>query len=80
MHDLLATRRRRTPLLPSCTLWGASARWLAARIGQESDALKALGDFQALRREMEYLVEAIGEAAADLDGWIQMEIDRARGK
>ena len=58
------------------------ARWRtrADEVEAEKDALRALVLFHALRRDMEYLEEAIGELTLDLDGWIQNEVDRLRGK
>ena len=59
-----------------------AANWLkrADAIECESDELKAMARFQALRNDMQYLEEAISMAAIELDTWIQSEIDRARGK
>ncbi|MGE0120813.1 MAG: hypothetical protein AB7S58_22940 [Dongiaceae bacterium] len=56
--------------------WRARATETAA----ERDALIALDRYQALRNDMAYLEEVIGEAAAELDAWIQLQIDIARGK
>jgi hypothetical protein len=56
--------------------WRARAEKLAAL----NDDLAALDTFQALRNDMAYLEEAIHDAAGQLDSWIQLEIDRARGK
>ena len=52
----------------------------ATAVGNETDPLKAMGRYRSLRKSMEYLEESIMSAAADLDQWIQMEIDKARGK
>ena len=52
----------------------------ADAVGNETNPLKALDLYEALRNDMSYLEEAIISAAADLDHWIQMEIDIARGK
>ena len=52
----------------------------ADAVGNETDPLKALDLYENLRNDMSYLEEAITSAAADLDHWIQMEIDIARGK
>jgi len=52
----------------------------AKAVGVETDELRALAIYQALRNDMLYLEDAVGEAAAGLDAWIQGETDRARGK
>ena len=52
----------------------------AEAIKNEPDALEAMMLYQALRHDMAYLEEAITNAASELDAWIQLEIDRARGK
>lgn len=52
----------------------------AAEIGLLADFIAALDRYQALRNDMQYLEDAIGEAAAELDAAIQNEVDRARGK
>ena len=52
----------------------------ATAVGNETDPLKAMGRYGSLRKSMEYLEESIMSAAADLDQWIQMETDKARGK
>lgn len=72
---LEATWRQRYTSLPL-------EKWLARAeaIRQEPDPLVALDLHQALRNDMAYLEDAMGNAAAELDAWIQMEIDRARGK
>lgn len=52
----------------------------ATAVANETDPLKAMGRYRSLRQSMEYLEESIISAAADLDQWIEMEIDKARGK
>jgi hypothetical protein len=58
----------------------ASWRSRADVIEAEPDDLRSLARYHALRRDMEYLEETVGEYAAGLDQHIQMEIDRMRGK
>jgi hypothetical protein len=72
MQQTWRPRFRRIPL----DNWGARA----TDTGAERDALTALDRYQALRNDMAYLEEVIGEAAAELDAWIQLQIDIARGK
>lgn len=57
-------------------------KWLkrAEKIESESNSLISLHLYRVLHREILYIEEAISEAALELDIWIQMEIDRARGK
>ncbi|MYC08199.1 MAG: hypothetical protein F4X57_13680 [Chloroflexi bacterium] len=57
-------------------------RWMrrAIAVGQASDPLIAMDLYQSLRNDMSYLEEAFESSALDLDGWIQREIDKARGK
>jgi len=55
-------------------------RCRAKAIAVEPTGLRTLSSYQALRNDMNYLETAIGDAAAELDAWIQLEIDRARGK
>ena len=59
-----------------------SEKWMlrADAIEREADPLVAMDSYQSLRSEMSYLEEAIEFAAQELDRWIQIEIDRARGK
>ena len=52
----------------------------ATALGHETDPLKAMSRYESLRSSMSYLEESIMSAAADLDQWIQTEIDKARGK
>ena len=52
----------------------------AQAVGGETDPLVAMELYQSLRHDMSYLEEAIDSAANELDRWIQMEIDRMRGK
>ena len=52
----------------------------ATALEKETDPLKAVGRYKSLRDSMSYLEESIMSAAADLDRWIQTEIDKARGK
>ena len=58
------------------------AKWRrrAEAIKKEQDPLKAMTLYHALRNDMAYLEGAIKNAASELDAWIQLEIDRARGK
>jgi hypothetical protein len=55
-------------------------RTRADGIEAEADALISMAQAQDLRRDMAYLGEAVQRSAAALDGYIQDEIDRARGK
>ena len=57
-------------------------KWMlrADAIEREADPLVAMASYQSLRNDMSYLEGAIETAANDLDHWIQMEIDIARGK
>ena len=59
-----------------------SESWMvrAAAVERETDPLAALALYQSLRNDMAYLEEATLTAAEGLDGWIQNEIDKARGK
>ena len=59
-----------------------SPQWLgrADAIEREPKSLKAMILYQALRRDMEYLEEAIETAATELDIWIQHQVDFVRGK
>ena len=52
----------------------------ATSLGNETDPLKALARYKSLRNSMSYLEDSITSAAVDLDQWIQVEIDKARGK
>lgn len=52
----------------------------AIQIEAESDPFKALFLYKNLRDDMEYLEAAISDAALELDAYIQLEIDHARGK
>ena len=72
---LQATWRQRHSLVP-LDKW----RHRADAIECEHDPLVATAQYQALRNDMIYLEEAIMNSAMELDAWIQMEIDRARGK
>jgi len=65
-------RHRRLPL----------AKWRARAdlVERQPNPLVAMARYQALRNDMAYLEEALGEAAYQLESYIQMEIDRARGK
>ena len=56
--------------------------WLlrASAVEREADPLIAMSLYESLRNDMSYLEEAVRSAAGELDGWIQMEIDKARGK
>ena len=73
--DLEASWKQRHAVVPI-------ENWMrrATALGHETDPLKAIGRYRSLRKTMEYLEESIMSAAADLDQWIQMEIDKARGK
>ena len=57
-------------------------RWMlrASAVEREADPLIAMSLYQSLRNDMSYLEEAVQSAAGELDGWIQMEIDKVRGK
>ena len=59
-----------------------ASRWFtrAEAIFAEPDPLHAMNLYQSLRNDMAYLEEAITTAAVELDAWIQLEVDRARGK
>jgi len=57
-----------------------SWRKSAERISQEKSPFRALEKFSSLRREKADISEAIRQASFELDGWIQSEIDRFRGK
>lgn len=74
-NDMKQTWRARFRHLPV-----ESWRARATKIGQETDALVSLDRYQALRNDTAYLEDVIGEAAAELDAWIQLQIDIARGK
>ena len=67
--------RQRFKVLPTKN-WHARAD----KIGQEKDPLTALALYNSLRNDMAYMEEAIGDSANALDAWIQMEVDRYRGK
>ena len=73
--DLEATWRQRYTSLPS-------EKWKlrADAVEREADPLIAMELYQSLRNDMSYLEDAISAIAAELDEWIQIEIDRARGK
>ncbi len=72
---LRATWRQRHTSVP-LEKWRARAD----AIEREPDPLIATAEYQALRNDMAYLEEAIMVSAGELDAWIQLEIDRARGK
>ena len=57
-------------------------KWMlrAAAVEQATDPLIAIHLYQSLKQDMLYLEEAILSAAEELDRWIQMEVDKARGK
>jgi hypothetical protein len=57
-------------------------RWRACAtvIDQEPNALTAMDLYRNLRSEMRYLEEALDEAGAGLDAWIQDQIDISLGK
>ena len=59
-----------------------ASKWLkrADTIEREPDDLNAMTLFQSVRKDMEYLEDAITIAAIELDKWIQFQIDQARGK
>ncbi len=73
--DLEADWKQRHAVIP-IESWTRRATALA----NETDPLRAMGRYKSLRSSMAYLEESIMSAAADLDQWIQMEIDKARGK
>ncbi|MBX6321901.1 MAG: hypothetical protein IRY94_08740 [Rhodospirillaceae bacterium] len=49
----------------------------ADAVGREADPLVAPDIYQALRNDIAYLEDAIGEAADELDAWIQLQTDIA---
>ena len=57
-------------------------KWIrnAVQIETEPDPLSAMYMYRSLRKDMSYLEEAIQSAELELDAWIQMEVDKARGK
>lgn len=57
-------------------------KWMlrAVAVGREANPLIAMYSYQSLRNDMSYLEEAVLTATGELDNWIQMEVDRARGK
>ncbi|OPY95457.1 hypothetical protein A5906_08230 [Bradyrhizobium sacchari] len=57
------------------------AKWQqkANLIGKETNRLSAAAARDDLN-QMDYLDDAIIEALSDFDGWVQQQIDRARGK
>ena len=59
-----------------------SEKWYsrAGLVELETDPLVAMDLYQSLRNDMAYLEEAIKSEAQELDRWIQIEIDRIRGK
>jgi len=58
----------------------ASWKMKAELLASESNALKSLEKFLNFRREMKQIAEAMSEMSFELDGWIQNQIDIARGK
>ncbi len=56
--------------------WRRRAKLLA----EEREFLKALKKFESVRAEKNYLNDVISGAASELDAYIQMRIDHARGK
>ena len=52
----------------------------ASSLASESDPLVVLHSYESLRKDMSYLEGAIRSASDELDQWIQMEIDKRRGK
>jgi hypothetical protein len=59
-----------------------SSNWKirACNLQSEPDRLIALAIYQQLRNDMAYLEEALSDLAMELDTYIQLEIDRRRGK
>ncbi|MBT1515850.1 hypothetical protein KIP88_35895 [Bradyrhizobium sp. SRL28] len=72
---LMATWKRRYSTVP-IVKW----RQKANRIGKETNWLRAAAAHDDLNRQMDYLDDAITEALSEFDGWVQQQIDRARGK
>ncbi|WP_210189986.1 hypothetical protein, partial [Bradyrhizobium sacchari] len=73
-RHLMATWKRRYSTVPI-------AKWQqkANLIGKETNRLSAAAARDDLN-QMDYLDDAIIEALSDFDGWVQQQIDRARGK
>ena len=71
---LKATWQQRHSLIPR-------DRWMlqADAIEHEADPLVAMASYRSLRNEMSYLEESMEGASSELDRWIQLEADRARG-
>ena len=57
-----------------------SWRKLASRLASEKNQLRAMEKFSNFRREKGDVSKAIEDASFVLDGWIQQQIDAARGK
>ncbi|KRR17456.1 hypothetical protein [Bradyrhizobium retamae] len=72
---LMATWKRRYSTVP-IVKW----RQKANLIGKETNWLRAAAAHDDLGRQMDYLDVAITEALSEFDGWVQQQIDRARGK
>jgi hypothetical protein len=72
---LMATGKRRYSTVPI-----AKWRQKASLIGKETNWLRAAAAHDDLNRQMDYLDDAIIEALSEFDGWVQQQIDRARGK
>ena len=58
----------------------ANWRHRARELAKEDNPLKALKKFDSIRLDKDYLAEVVGAAASDLDSYIQMQMDLARGK
>ena len=74
-HSLEKTWRQRHTSVPQ-------DKWLlkAEAVRRETNPLVAMHLYQSLRDGMAYLEEAIDLAAGELDSWLQLELDIARGK
>jgi hypothetical protein len=59
-----------------------TARWIkrAVKLRQEKSVVDVMRKFEQLRQEAALLERIANEAAIQLDGWIQHQIDVARGK
>jgi hypothetical protein len=72
---LMATWKRRYTTVP-IDKW----RQKANLIGKEENWLRAAAAHDDLNHQIDYLDSAIVEALYEFDGWVQQQIDRARGK
>jgi hypothetical protein len=72
---LMARWKRRYTTVP-IVKW----RQKANLIGKETNWLRAAAAHDDLNRQIDYLDNAITEALSEFDGWVQQQIDRARGK